>query len=250
MGGDKWFLTQQHPPDEVLTVVPGVSFTLGFSPPPAVAPGPILFLISAAMVMKACSTLVAFLALVSKKGIPRESANSWTTELVGFCYFLCFYIRVNQNNIKLKNTLKKAYQSINVYLFIPLSVWKLLRVSCECCACLSSSWKRSFFYFVKDNVPEMDQRLQIVRGIFRYVMLIVFLSPSHKINKNIFWEKKKKKKDKSDTEERVPFHSTIKLKKPETRFSSTLVQLQGLPLLDLFVFRGRKSLISWLGISK
>lgn len=71
-------LSQQHPPDEGLTVVPGVSFTLGFSPPPAVAPGPILFLISAAMVMKACSTLVAFLALVSKKGIPRESANSWT----------------------------------------------------------------------------------------------------------------------------------------------------------------------------
>lgn len=58
--------------------MPGVSFTFGFSPPPAVAPGPILFLISAAMVMKACSTLVAFLALVSKKGIPRESANSWT----------------------------------------------------------------------------------------------------------------------------------------------------------------------------
>lgn len=72
-------LSQQHPPDEGLTVVPGVSFTLGFSPPPAVAPGPILFLISAAMVMKACSTLVAFLALVSRKGMARESANSWTT---------------------------------------------------------------------------------------------------------------------------------------------------------------------------
>lgn len=71
------FISQQHPPDEGLTLVPGVSFTLGFSPPAAVAPGPILFLISAAMVMKACSTLVAFLALVSKKGIPRESANSW-----------------------------------------------------------------------------------------------------------------------------------------------------------------------------
>lgn len=71
-------VTQQQPPDEGLTVVPGVSFTLGLSPPPAVAPGPIRFLISAAMVIKACSTLVAFLALVSKKGIPRESANSWT----------------------------------------------------------------------------------------------------------------------------------------------------------------------------
>ncbi|KAG7229907.1 hypothetical protein INR49_009625, partial [Caranx melampygus] len=64
-------LMLEHPPDEGLTVVPGVSFTLGFSPPPAVAPGPILFLISAAIVMKACSTLVAFLALVSKKGMPR-----------------------------------------------------------------------------------------------------------------------------------------------------------------------------------
>lgn len=75
-GRGRWWVSQQQPPDEGLTVVPGVSFTLGLSPPPAVAPGPILFLISAAMVMKACSTLVAFLALVSKKGIPRESANS------------------------------------------------------------------------------------------------------------------------------------------------------------------------------
>lgn len=48
---------------------------LGRSPPVA-APGPIRFFISAAMVMKACSTLVAFLALVSRKGMPRESANS------------------------------------------------------------------------------------------------------------------------------------------------------------------------------
>lgn len=37
-----------------------------------------LFLISAAMVMKACSTLVAFLALVSKKGMPISSANACT----------------------------------------------------------------------------------------------------------------------------------------------------------------------------
>ena len=35
-----------------------------------------LFLISAAMVMKACSTLVAFLALVSKKGMPISSAKA------------------------------------------------------------------------------------------------------------------------------------------------------------------------------
>ena len=70
-------ISQQQPPDEGLTLVPGVSWTLGLSPPPAAAPGPILFLISAAMVMKACSTLVALLALVSRKGMPRLSANSW-----------------------------------------------------------------------------------------------------------------------------------------------------------------------------
>jgi hypothetical protein len=35
-----------------------------------------LFLISAAMVMKACSTLVAFLADVSRKGMPISSANA------------------------------------------------------------------------------------------------------------------------------------------------------------------------------
>lgn len=43
----------------------------------AVCGGPILLLISAAIVMKACSTFVAFLALVSKNGIPSESANSY-----------------------------------------------------------------------------------------------------------------------------------------------------------------------------
>ena len=42
----------------------------------AAAGGPTLFLISAAMVMKACSTLVAFLAEVSKKGMPSWSAYS------------------------------------------------------------------------------------------------------------------------------------------------------------------------------
>lgn len=66
---------QQQPPEEVLTGVLWI-LTLDFSEPPAVAPGPILFLISAAMVMKACSTLVALLALASKKGIPKLSANS------------------------------------------------------------------------------------------------------------------------------------------------------------------------------
>ena len=42
----------------------------------AAAGGPTLFLISAAMVMNACSTLVAFLAEVSKKGMPSWSAYS------------------------------------------------------------------------------------------------------------------------------------------------------------------------------
>lgn len=65
---------QQQPPPPCLTGVLSI-FRLGLSPP-AVAPGPIRFLISAAMVMNDCSTLVAFLALVSRKGIPRESANS------------------------------------------------------------------------------------------------------------------------------------------------------------------------------
>lgn len=35
-----------------------------------------LFLIEADIAMKACSTLVAFLALVSMKGIPISSANA------------------------------------------------------------------------------------------------------------------------------------------------------------------------------
>lgn len=65
---------QQQPPPDCRTGVLSI-FRLGLSPP-AVAPGPMRFLISAAMVMKACSTLVAFLALVSRKGIARESANS------------------------------------------------------------------------------------------------------------------------------------------------------------------------------
>jgi hypothetical protein len=37
----------------------------------------ILFFISAAIVINACSTLVAFLALVSKNGMPKWSANSF-----------------------------------------------------------------------------------------------------------------------------------------------------------------------------
>lgn len=66
---------QQQPPPPCFTGVLSI-FKLGRSPP-AVAPGPIRFLISAAIVMKDCSTLVAFLALVSRKGMLSESANSW-----------------------------------------------------------------------------------------------------------------------------------------------------------------------------
>lgn len=74
-GGPGQMGSQQQPPEAGFTGV--LSIFMVFSEPPAVAPGPILFLISAAMVMKACSTFVAFLALVSKKGMPRESANSF-----------------------------------------------------------------------------------------------------------------------------------------------------------------------------
>ena len=74
-----WWGPQQQPPEVVLTGLLWI-LTLDFSALPAVAPGPILFLISAAMVMKACSTLVALLALVSRKGMPRLSANSWTRQ--------------------------------------------------------------------------------------------------------------------------------------------------------------------------
>ena len=42
-----------------------------------------LFLISAAIVMKACSTFVAFLALVSKKGMPISSANACNCQATG-----------------------------------------------------------------------------------------------------------------------------------------------------------------------
>jgi len=54
--------------------------TLGLFSDAAVT-GPILFLISAAIVINACSTLVAFFALVSKNGMPIESANSWKNKV-------------------------------------------------------------------------------------------------------------------------------------------------------------------------
>lgn len=44
---------------------------------PEGAGGPTLFFISAAMVMNACSTFVAFLADVSKNGMPSWSAYSF-----------------------------------------------------------------------------------------------------------------------------------------------------------------------------
>ena len=44
---------------------------------------PHLFLISAVMVMKACSTLVAFFALVSRKGMPISSAKACAMRISG-----------------------------------------------------------------------------------------------------------------------------------------------------------------------
>lgn len=70
---------QQQPPLDAFTGWLW-NLTFDFSAPPVLAPGPIFFLISAAMVMKACSTLVAFFALASRNGIPRESANSFSKE--------------------------------------------------------------------------------------------------------------------------------------------------------------------------
>ena len=47
------------------------------APGPDGAGGPTRFFISAAMVMNACSTFVAFLAEVSKNGMPNWSAYSF-----------------------------------------------------------------------------------------------------------------------------------------------------------------------------
>lgn len=60
---------QQQPLEFCLTGVLALIFTLGLFSAPADS-GPTRFLISAAIVMKACSTFVAFLALVSRNGIP------------------------------------------------------------------------------------------------------------------------------------------------------------------------------------
>lgn len=91
---------QQQPPPDCRTGVLSI-FRLGLSPP-VVAPGPIRFLISAAIVMKACSTFVAFLALVSRKGIAKESANSFKVKrnqseaLFKFCPTLCLALMYNK----------------------------------------------------------------------------------------------------------------------------------------------------------
>lgn len=67
---------QQQPPDWLLeTPCPGETLTLAFVLLVAMLL-PIRSLIWRAMVRKACSTLLAFLADVSRKGIPRLSANS------------------------------------------------------------------------------------------------------------------------------------------------------------------------------
>ena len=69
------FISQQHPPPPCFAGVL-VIFTLLFCPVTDAAGGPILFFISAAIVMKACSTFVAFFALVSRNGTASWSANS------------------------------------------------------------------------------------------------------------------------------------------------------------------------------
>ncbi len=79
---------QQQPPPDCRTGVLSI-FRLGLSPP-VVAPGPMRLLISAAIVMKACSTFVAFLALVSRKGIAKESANSFKVKRYQSEAFVCF----------------------------------------------------------------------------------------------------------------------------------------------------------------
>jgi len=60
----------------VVTLLPSPGRTV--APPALEAIGwlAILFLISAAMVMNACSTFEEFLALVSRNGIPISSANA------------------------------------------------------------------------------------------------------------------------------------------------------------------------------
>lgn len=69
-----WSLVQQHPPpdpDCTLCPCPMLIFSLFW-----LAVAPMRSLIWRAIVRKACSTLDAFLAEVSRKGIPRLSANS------------------------------------------------------------------------------------------------------------------------------------------------------------------------------
>lgn len=69
--------SQQQPPDWLLeTPWPGETLTLALVLLVAMLL-PMRSLIWRAMVRKACSTLLAFLAEVSRKGMPRLSANSW-----------------------------------------------------------------------------------------------------------------------------------------------------------------------------
>jgi hypothetical protein len=73
---DNWKI-QQHPEDLLGSIDRPGSIRTG--PAPAASGeycGPTRALISEAIVMKACSTFVEFLAEVSKNGIPRPSANS------------------------------------------------------------------------------------------------------------------------------------------------------------------------------
>lgn len=100
----KWYHShqyqfQQHPDLVVSIGRPWSIFTL-FVVSAADEGGPTLFLISAAIVMNACSTFVAFLADVSKNGIPSWSAYSWNhcqVLIVSFQPAIHVYIHTKHN---------------------------------------------------------------------------------------------------------------------------------------------------------
>ena len=72
---------QQHPdPPGFGTGVDSMFTFPPAAPGPDGAGGPTRFFISAAMVMNACSTFVAFLAEVSKNGMPNWSAYSFKNQ--------------------------------------------------------------------------------------------------------------------------------------------------------------------------
>ena len=82
-----WFRVsylQQHPPPPLFAPT---GLLVNFTPDLSlVGADAILFLICAAMVMKACSTLSAFLADVSRNSMPKLSANSWMISGTAFSH--------------------------------------------------------------------------------------------------------------------------------------------------------------------